>query len=222
MGVEKKDLVILTCLTIEQYLSELELLATKFPRTKFAHFLDSVAAATPQKALDEDLEEKEIPGAQAAAWSRGLRRLQRVLSDKGSLLVLVNQMRSKIGVLYGPTEETACGRAIKHYATLRIAMYMGRTVKEGERPIACWRKVVAFKNHVATSRLKADVMLTFDRGFDNDACTLAFAREVGAIGAKSEDLVEARKNLGWDDAGANGGGDGNKEESNAEASSSGS
>jgi recombination protein RecA len=198
-GVNRKDVVLLPARTIEEYLDEVGVMVEKFPRQKQVHFLDSVATTDPQKAIDEALQDKEVPGAQAAAWSRGLRRYVKPINEHrgGALLVLVNQLRSKVGVLYGPTEDTACGRAIKYYCSLRIAMYHGATTKEGDRKTGKWATMVAFKNQVAIQGNKAKIYMDFAKGFSDGETTLAHAREVGCIGEKSNNLAEARANLGW-------------------------
>lgn len=91
--VDRSQVLLLPARTIEEYLQDLTIIIKKYKRTKMVHFLDSVATTQPQKALDEDLTENEIPGAMAAAWSRGMRALNPVLSESRSILVLVNQLR---------------------------------------------------------------------------------------------------------------------------------
>jgi recombination protein RecA len=199
-GVNRADVVVLPARTIEEYLDHVGTMLSKFPRVKQAHFLDSVATTDSRKVFEQDLEEKEIPGVNAAAWSRGLRRYVKELSEHpaGALMVLVNQVRSKIGVLYGPKENTTGGRAIPYYSTIRLAVFHGKTLKDGEENrVAKWVGVRAMKNHCAVSGNYASVLLRFRTGFDDDASTVEHAHEMKITDPKDRDPVEARRCLGW-------------------------
>lgn len=195
--VERKAVLLLPARTVEEYLQELAVTIKKYKRTKIVFFLDSVATTQPQKALDEDLTDNEIPGAMAAAWSRGLRSLNPLLSESRSMLVLVNQVRSVIGNMYGPTENTAAGRALKYYLSLRLSMYHGQTLKDGKVPIGKWSKLSVGKNHLSQKQPAVSILLRYTSGWDNDRSTLMYAREVGAITRTDRSVKTARQCLGW-------------------------
>jgi recombination protein RecA len=199
-GVNRKEIILLPAETVEQFLSQIRMMLRKYGKTKKMVFiLDSVATCMPKKALESDLNEAEIPGAMGAAWSRGLRALHKALSSSNSMLVLTNQQRSKIGVLFGPTEDTPGGRAIKHYASLRLGMFHGKSVKDGDRHVAKWANVRVLKNHLGpgANHRKAAILLDFKAGWDDGKSTLYHAREVGCADANTRSVEEARKNLGW-------------------------
>jgi recombination protein RecA len=196
--VDKDAVLLLPARTIEEYLGEVMATIKKFgKRNKVVFFLDSVATAIPKKALDEDLADSEIPGAMAAAWSRGLRQLNPLLSESKCMLILVSQLRSKIGVMFGPTEETAGGRAIKYYSSLRLAVGHGKSLKDGDRHVGKWAGVRAFKNHLGPNHRKAGILLNFEKGWDNDRSLLMYAKEMGIIDRKCRSVKDARKGLGW-------------------------
>lgn len=199
--VRLDEVLLLPARTVEEYLGEVTTTIRKFgKRYKIAFFLDSVATCTPQKAFDEDLSENAIPGAMAAAWSRGLRLLNPILSESRALLVLINQNRSKIGVMYGPTEETTGGRAIKYYSSLRLSVNHGKGVKVGDQHTGKWANVSALKNHVGANNQHhgARILLNYENGFDDARSTLMHAKEMGCVDPKCQSVKEARKNLGWE------------------------
>jgi recombination protein RecA len=196
--VDRAAVLLLPADTIEQYLSEVAFTIKKFgKRNKIVFILDSIASSKPRKALDEDLQENEIPGAAAAAWSRGLRGLNTLLSESLSMLILINQLRNKIGVLYGPNVESTGGNAIKHYSSLRLSINHGAPLKDGTVRIGKWANIRANKNHLTSDLRKAAVLLNFGSGWDNDRSTLMFAKETGAVDSKCRSVKEARKNLDW-------------------------
>lgn len=197
--VKRDEVLLLPARTVEEYIDQTIVTIRKFgKRYKIAFFLDSVATCTPQKALDEDLAENAIPGAMAAAWSRGLRSLNPILSESRALLVLINQNRSKIGVMYGPNEDTTGGRAIKYYSSLRLSVNHGKSVKIGEAHVAKWANVRALKNHLGPQHRSARILLNFENGFDDARSTLMHAKEMGCVDNKCQSVKEARKNLGWE------------------------
>ena len=204
-GVSRKDVVLQPADTIEQWCESVGVAVEKFgARHKLVAVLDSAAAPPPQKAFEEDLTDAEIPGAAGAAWSRCLRKLKYQISGKLVLIVLVNQLRSKIGVLFGPTEESPGGRAIKFHSSVRLIMGHGPHVKAGKATTGRWVSVRAVKNHLVSERRSARVLLDFQRGWDNDRSTLLFAKETGIVDKKCRSLREARIGLGWggEDGGA--------------------
>jgi len=199
-GVKRDDVLLLPSHTVEEWLQSVILTIRGFGRQhKLVFILDSVPSTTPKKALDEDLADAEIPGAMASSWSRGLRQLNKLLSERLALVVLVNQLRSKIGVMYGPTEETAGGRAIKQYASLRLSLShtAGGAFKEGGAVTGKWVSFYSKKNHLAVGGA-AKALLRFGNGWDDQRTTIRFAREVGAIGPKERSLKAARVALGWE------------------------
>ena len=106
---------------------------------------------------------------------------------------------SKIGVMYGPTEDTPGGRAIKHYASLRIGMGHGKSVKDGDKHVAKWANVRVLKNHLGpgANHRKATILLDFEVGWNDERSTMYHAKEMGCVTGDCRSIEEARKNLGW-------------------------
>jgi len=197
--VSRPDVLLLPATTVEEWIASVMLTVRKFgARNKLVFILDSVPSTTPKKAFEEDLRESEIPGAMAASWSRGLRQLNKLISERLVMVILVNQLRSRIGVLYGPTEETAGGRAIKQYASLRLSLTHGPSHKEGPATTGKWVKFRAQKNHLASGYRDAMALLHFEQGWDDHKTTMLFARKAGAVASSCRSLREARVALGWE------------------------
>lgn len=197
--VKRDDVLLLPARTVEEFLQELIITIRKFGKKhKLVFFLDSVATTIPQKALERDLTDAELPGVAAAAWSNGLKALNPVLSSAQAMLILINQVRSKVGVMFGPTEETACGRAIKYYCSLRLSLNRGKSVKVGDAHTGKWVGIHPSKNHLGPQHRGTKILLNYENGFDDPRSTMAHAKEMGCVDPKCQSIKEARKNLGWE------------------------
>ncbi|MBB6099554.1 recombination protein RecA [Deinobacterium chartae] len=137
--------------------------------------VDSVAALTPRAEIEGEMGES-LPGLQARLMSQALRKLTAVLSKTGTAAIFINQVREKIGVMYGNPETTTGGRALKFYASVRLDVRkIGQPVKSGNDAIASHTKIKVTKNKIAPPFREVELDIVYGKGFDqlNDLVTLA-------------------------------------------------
>jgi recombination protein RecA len=142
--------------------------------------VDSVAALTPRAELEGEMGDQTV-GLQARLMSRALRKLAAVISKSRTTVVFINQVRMKIGVMFGNPETTSGGRALRFYASVRIDVRRIGSIKDGADSVGnrCRLKVV--KNKVAPPFRQAEVELRFDRGISREADLVDVAAEMDVI-----------------------------------------
>ncbi|MXV20738.1 MULTISPECIES: recombinase RecA [Deinococcus] len=142
--------------------------------------VDSVAALTPRAEIEGEMGDS-LPGLQARLMSQALRKLTAILSKTGTAAIFINQVREKIGVMYGNPETTTGGRALKFYASVRLDVRkIGQPVKMGNDAIGNTVKVKTVKNKVAPPFKEVELTLMYGKGFDqlSDLVTLASDMEI--------------------------------------------
>mgnify|MGYP000920450425 FL=1 len=142
--------------------------------------IDSVAALTPQAELDGDMGDSHV-GMQARLMSQALRKITAATSKSKCTLIFINQLREKIGVMYGNPETTTGGKALKFYSSVRIEVRKADTIKDGNDIVGNHVKAKIVKNKVAPPFKVAEFDIMYGTGISNMGCVLDLAVENGFI-----------------------------------------
>jgi recombination protein RecA len=141
--------------------------------------VDSVAALVPRAELEGEMGDSHI-GLQARLMSQALRKLTGVISRTKSIVVFINQIRMKIGVMFGNPETTPGGNALKFYASVRLDIRRIATIKEGDTPVGNRVRVKVVKNKVAPPFRQAEFDIVYGEGISalGDLLDLGVARKI--------------------------------------------
>lgn len=142
--------------------------------------VDSVAALVPRAELEGDMENANI-GQQARLMSKAMRLVTTSTFKTNTSVVFINQLREKVGVMFGNPETTTGGRALKFFASMRIEVRKADQLKSGADAYGNKAKIKIVKNKLASPFKTADVELLYGKGFSNESCILDMAIEKDII-----------------------------------------
>ena len=146
--------------------------------------IDSVAALTPQAEIDGDMGASHV-GLHARMMSQAMRKLAGTISKANAVAVFINQVREKVGVMFGNPEVTTGGRALKFYATMRMEVRKGEVLKQGTETIGNRTKIKITKNKVAPPLKVAEFDIIYGEGFSKIGSIIDLAVEKEIVTKKA-------------------------------------
>ncbi len=193
LGVNLDDLFISQPDTGEQALDIVEMLVRSNAIDLIV--IDSVAALVPRAEIEGDMGDRHI-GLQARLMSQALRKLTAIISKTHTCVIFINQIREKIGVMFGSPETTTGGRALKFYSSVRIDLRRITSVKAGDDVIGAKVRAKVVKNKVAPPFKKAEFEILHDEGISRSGNVLDLGIESGVLEKSGSWVIYGSEKIG--------------------------
>jgi len=142
--------------------------------------IDSVAALVPRAEIEGEMGDTHV-GLQARLMSQALRKLAAAIGKSGTAVIFINQLREKVGIIFGNPEVTPGGRALKFYSSIRIDLRRVETIKQGNEAIGSHVRAKVVKNKVAPPFRSAEFDIMFDHGISSEGNLIDLGVELGLV-----------------------------------------
>jgi len=193
LGVNLDDILISQPDTGEQALEITEMLVKSNAVDLIV--IDSVAALVPRAEIEGEMGKLHV-GLQARLMSHALRKLTAIIGKSKTCVVFINQLREKIGVMFGNPETTPGGRALKFYTSIRMDIRRIATLKKGDQPVGTRVRVKIVKNKVAAPFRQAEIDLLFEEGVSHIGSVLDLANNYNITHQSGSWIIYGEEKLG--------------------------